>query len=130
RARPAVRFDLDGGALALLEPAHAVPLVSVVVALRCGSATDPTGKSGLARIAMRMLRRGCEGLNAEQIDFRIDALGAEMAVDTAHSTVSIHAQVIARNLDALVDLLSEMLSAPTFPAEELARLARESAAEI
>lgn len=124
------RFDLDGGALVLLESSHDVPLVSIVVALRCGSAQDPAGKSGLSRLAMRMLRRGCEGLTSEQIDFRIDALGAEVAVDTSHSTVGIHAQVIARNLEPFVELLARMLNAPTFPEEELARLVRESAAEI
>jgi zinc protease len=124
------RFDLSGGALALLETSHDVPLVSFVVTLRCGSAVDPPGKTGLARIAMRMLRRGCEGFTSEQIDFRIDVLGAEMAVDTSHSTVGIHAQVIARNLDPFVALVATMLSAPTFPDEELERLKRESVAEI
>jgi zinc protease len=124
------RFDLDGGTLALLESSHDVPLVSFVVVLRCGSASDPPGKAGLSRIAVRMLRRGCELLTSEQIDFRIDALGAEMAVDTSHSNVAIHAQVIARNLDAFVDLLSRLLSTATFPEEELERLKRESVAEI
>ena len=124
------RFDLDGGALALLEASHAVPLVSLVLALRCGSALDPPGKEGLARLTTRMLRRGCEGMNAEQIDFRIDVLGAEMAVDTSPSTVAIHAQVIARNVDAFIDLLAKLLATPTFPEDELARLRRETAAEI
>ena len=124
------RFDLEGGTLALLESSHDVPLATLVVALRCGSASDPAGKSGLSRIAVRMLRRGCQALTSEQIDFRIDALGAEMAVDTSHSNVAIHAQVITRNLDAFVDLLSRLLSTATFPEEELARLKRESVAEI
>jgi zinc protease len=124
------RFDLAGGAIALLETSHDVPLVSFVVALRCGSASDPPGKTGLSRIAMRMLRRGCQGFTSEQIDFRIDSLGAEMAVDTSHSTVGVHAQVIARNLSAFVDLIAAMLATPTFPAEELERLKRESVAEI
>jgi len=124
------RFELDGGALALLEASHAVPLVSLVVALRCGSALDPAGKEGLTRLTMRMLRRGCEGMTSEQIDFRIDVLGAEMAVDTSPSTVAIHAQVIARNVDAFIDLLAKLLSTPTFPEDELARLRRETAAEI
>jgi zinc protease len=124
------RFELSGGTLALLESSHELPLVSLVVALNCGSTADPPGKTGLSRIAMRMLRRGCDGLTSEQIDFRIDALGAEMAVDTSHSSVSIHAQVIARNLDAFVDLLARMLSTPTFPDDELGRLTRESVAEI
>jgi len=124
------RFELDGGALAMLEASHAVPLVSMVVMLRSGSALDPAGKEGLARLTLRMLRRGCEGMIAEQIDFRIDALGAEMAVDTSPSTVAIHAQVIARNLDPFVELLAKLLSTPTFPEDELARLRRETAAEI
>jgi zinc protease len=124
------RFDLEGGTLALLESSHDVPLATLVVALRCGSASDPAGKSGLSRIAVRMLRRGCQALTSEQIDFRIDSLGAEMAVDTSHSNVAIHAQVITRNLDAFVDLLSRLLSTATFPEEELARLKRESVAEI
>jgi zinc protease len=69
-------------------------------------------------------------MTSEQIDFRIDVLGAEMAVDTSPSTVAIHTQVIARNLDAFVDLLALLLSKPTFPEDELARLRRETAAEI
>jgi zinc protease len=132
KGRPAqtARFDLAGGAVALLEPSHAVPLVSIVVALRSGSAADPADKTGLARIAMRMLRRGCEGLTSEQVDARIDLLGAEMAVDTSHSTVAIHAQVIARNLDAFVELLARLLASPAFDEAELAKLKRESVAEI
>ncbi len=77
-----------------------------------------------------MLRRGCEGLTSEQIDFRIDVLGAEMAVDTSASTVAIHAQVIARNLDAFVDLLARLMKAPTFAQSEIDRLKRETVAEI
>jgi zinc protease len=129
-ARMPVRFTLDGGALGLLEPSHDVPLVSFVVALRSGASADPEGKSGLARVAMRMLRRGYEGMTSEQIDFRIDALGAEVGVDTSASTVAIHAQVIARNVEAFIDLLARMLSTPTFPDDELQRLKRESIAEV
>jgi zinc protease len=128
--RAVQRFDLDGGGLALHEPDAAVPLVSFAISLRSGSASDPAGKSGLARIAMRMLRRGASGMTSEQIDFRIDSLGAELSVDTSPSTVSMHAQVIARNLDAFVDLVATLLGAPTFPEDELARLKRETVAEI
>jgi len=124
------RVSLAGGALLLLEPAHAVPLVSLVVAFRSGSANDPPGKEGLSRIAMRMLRRGCEGMTAEQVDFRIDVLGGEMAVDTSSSTVAIHAQVISRNLEPFIELLAKLVSAPTFPEDELQRLKRETVAEI
>jgi zinc protease len=116
--------------MALLEASHDVPLVTVVVALRSGSAAEPPERAGLARIAMRMLRRGCDGLTAEQTDFRVDALGAELAVDTSPSTVALTGQVISRNVDAFVDLLARMIGSAQFPEEELARLKRESVAEI
>lgn len=128
-AEPA-RYELPGGAKLLVESSHAVPLVSLVVALRNGCTMDPPGREGLSRIALRMLRRGCAGLSSEQIDFRIDVLGGEMAVDTSPSTVAIHAQVISRNLEAFVDLLARLFGAPTFPEDELARLKRETIAEI
>ena len=127
---PPMHFPLDGGATLLVEPSHSVPLATIVLALRSGSAVDPAAKGGLARIAMRMLRRGCDGMSSEQIDFRIDSLGAEMAVDTAPSTVAIHTQVIARSLDAFVDLLVRLLTTSLFPDDELARLKRETVAEI
>jgi len=69
-------------------------------------------------------------MTSEQIDFRIDSLGGEMAVDTSPSTVAVHVQVIARSLDDLVELLARLLATPTFPEDELGRLKRETVAEI
>lgn len=69
-------------------------------------------------------------MSSEQIDFRIDSLGAEMSVDTAPSTVAIHTQVITRNLDPFVDLLVRILTTSSYPEDELARLKRETVAEI
>ena len=56
--KPPQRITLDGGTVAIVEPHHAIPLVSIVVSLRSGAAQDPDGKAGLARITARMLRRG------------------------------------------------------------------------
>lgn len=124
------RADLPGGTTVLVESHHAIPLVSIVVALRSGAALDPDGRSGLSRVVARMLRRGCEGLTAHQIEDAIDSLGGEMAVDTSPSSVAIHAQVIGRNLDAFVELLARLLRTPLFPEDQLERLKRETVAEI
>ena len=125
-----VRTAVAGGTTVLVEAFHAVPLVSIVVALRSGTAQDPAGKEGTARLATRMLRRGCEGMTQEQIENELDRLGAEIGVDAGVSSVSIHAQVIGRNLDAFVDLLARLLATPTFPEDELERLKRETVAEL
>lgn len=113
-----------------VESSDALPIVSVLVAFRSGSAFDPEGREGLARIAARMIRRGAEGLSAQVIEETIDALGGELAADASPSALTVHFEVIRRNLDAFVDLVARLFSAPTFDEGELGRLLRESEAEL
>jgi len=125
-----VRFDLGGGAMGFVESSPSVPLVSIVVALRTGSVADPEGKDGLLRLTARMLRRGSLGMSSIQIENAIDRLGAEFGAEVAPSTMSLHGQVIRRNLHAFCKLFVSILGHPTFAEDELSRLRRESIAEI
>ncbi|MEI7894201.1 MAG: pitrilysin family protein [Myxococcales bacterium] len=127
---PTQRFDLHGNTVVLLEESHAIPLVSFVVALRTGSAYDPPGQEGLARITARMLRRGSLGLSSNETEDQLDRLGSDMSVDTSASSMSIHVSVIGRSIDAFIELLARLLATPEFPEDELERLKRESIAEI
>ncbi|OJY29440.1 MAG: hypothetical protein BGO98_47145 [Myxococcales bacterium 68-20] len=124
------RFDLDGGAVGFVESSSAVPLVSLVVSVRSGALADPEGKDGVCRFAARMLRRGADGMTAQEIEATIDRLGAELALDVGPSTVSLHGQVIRRNVEPFVELITRLLGKPAFADEEIARLRRETAAEL
>ncbi len=113
-----------------VETSHDLPLVSVVVGFRSGSAHDPAGKDGLARITARMLRRGAEGWSSDAIEDRIDTLGGELAADASASALSVHFEVIGRSLEPFVDLCAALLGRPAFDLGELERLQREAEAEI
>lgn len=125
-----IRFELDGGAVGFVESSAAVPLVSLVVSVRSGAIADPEGKDGVCRFAARMLRRGADGMTAQEIEATIDRLGAELALDVGPSTVSLHGQVIRRNVEPFVALIARLLGEPAFAEEEIARLRRETAAEL
>lgn len=112
------------------ETSRDLPIVSVVVSFRSGSVADPEGQEGLARTTARMLRRGAGSLGAEDIDERIDALGAELGADASPSSVTMSFEVIRRSLDPLVDLAADVLARPAFAEEELGRYLREASAEI
>jgi len=124
------RFDIDGGAVGFVESSSAVPLVSVVVSLRSGAVVDPLGKEGVCRFASRMLRRGADGMTAQHIEATIDRLGAELSVGVGPTTLSLHGQVIRRNLEPFVELLARIVGKPTFDSGEVARLQRETCAEL
>jgi zinc protease len=113
-----------------VEASPKIPLVSIVVAFQSGSSHDPVGKEGLTRATARMLRRGCEGLTADAIEEAVDGLGGEFGCDAAPTSITVHAEVIRRNLDPFVELVGKVLGAPTFEPEECARLLRETEAEI
>ncbi len=124
------RIDLGGGAIGLVESSPVVPLVSIVLAWRSGATSDPQGKDGICRFAARMLRRGIEGMTFAEIETAIDTLGGELGLDVGPSTMSFHAQVIRRNLRPFADLLARIVAKPTFADDEIARLRRETAAEL
>jgi zinc protease len=114
----------------LLEEAPGVPLVSMTLAFRTGSLADPPGKAGLTRVLLRLMRRGTGALSQRAVDERIDALGGDLSVDVAFSSSAFHGQVIARNLDAFVELTTQLATAPSLPQDEFERLIRESLAEL
>lgn len=124
------RFETPQGALVLLEEDHSFPLVSLSVTARTGSAADPAGKEGLARLTAMLLRRGVRGKTADAVDELVDGMGAAMSVHVDHHSITIGGQVIRRSLEPFAELLSEMLTRPTLAADELARLQRETVAEI
>jgi len=125
-----VRLPDAGGATVLLETSRALPLVSISVGLKSGALVDPEGKEGATRLLSRLMRRTAGGLDANVIDTRIDSLGASLGADVAHSTILFQATVISRSLDALIDVLVDVLARPGLAEAELERLQRETLAEL
>ncbi|HSO38188.1 MAG TPA: pitrilysin family protein [Labilithrix sp.] len=124
------RFALPGGAVGFVESSTVLPLVSLSLSLRSGALADPDGKDGLSRITARMMRRGCKGMTSPEIESAVDRLGGEIGFDVGPSTISLHGQVIRRNLQPFIELIARILGTPTFDPEELARLKRETVAEL
>lgn len=125
-----IRFELEGGVVVLVEESHVVPLVSMSVATRTGAVFDPEGMEGATRMAVRMLRRGCQGMGATEIEMAIDSMGAELGADVLWSQTSLHGQCIGRSAKEFAELFGKLLGQPTFPDDEIARLVRETQAEI
>lgn len=129
-ARPVHRLELPGGALALLVEDHALPQVHVSVTLRVGAAEDPPGKEGLAQTVANLMLRGAGERSREQIEDTADRLGSTLEASVGHTSLAFQGDALTRNLDAFFELVADVVLRPTFPREELDRLARETVADI
>ena len=118
------------GSLVIVEPDPATPLVHVAVAIRSGSGWDPHKKDGLANLAALVARRAAAGQTREQLDARIDALGATLEVRTDPDSVRFEGHVLDRALDDYLAIIADILLRPDFPAAEFARSRREVIADI
>ncbi len=114
----------------LLETSRDLPLISLAISLRTGAIEDPDDKEGLTRFCGRLMRRTGGGKTAREIDVAVDALGGSLGVDTSHSTAGFHCTFIARSLERMAEIVTDVVTQPSFASDELERLKRETEAEI
>jgi zinc protease len=118
------------GSVLIVESNRTVPLVHVVIASRSGSAADPRHREGLTNLAAEWARRGAAGRSRAEIDAALDALGATLEVTALPDSTRFEGEVLARNLDAYLGLVADVLVRPSFAAAELERTRREVIGQI
>ena len=120
----------NDGPVLLLERDASLPLVHGGVCTRTGAAEDPESQLGLTRLAGRLMRRTAGGMRAEEVDARIDRMGAAMGLDSGHGSTALSGSVLERSFDEFMRLFEQMLGSPGFAEDELERLKRETLAEL
>jgi zinc protease len=118
------------GPTLLLERDASLPLVHGGVCTRSGSAEDPEDRLGLTRLCQRLMRRTAAGMAADEVDARIDRMGAALGLDIGHGSTALSGTVLERSFDEYMQLFEQILTAPGFAEDELERLKRETLAEL
>ncbi|HSB37396.1 MAG TPA: insulinase family protein, partial [Thermoanaerobaculia bacterium] len=76
RFPPVARFSLRNGLEVRLVPAHAVPVVTALLVVKTGGASDPAGQEGIAATTASMLDEGAGGRDALAVEDELGFLGA------------------------------------------------------
>jgi zinc protease len=118
------------GPAVLLERDAAIPLIHAGISTRSGADEDPQGLEGLTRIAGRLMRRTAGGKSPDEVDARVDRMGASLGLDAGHGGVALSGVVLERSFTDFMALLEETLTAPGLAEDELERLKRETSAEL
>ncbi len=116
------RVELDNGAVLLLSEKHDVPLIGLEVVLRGGASGDPADRHGLASLFAAMLEKGSGDRDAAAFAEAVDAVGGKLVARADAESIRISADFMTRDVELLVELVTEMLRRPTLDADEMARL--------
>lgn len=115
------REVLPNGVRLLVAPRPAVPIVVLRVYLRAGSAFDPPDAFGVANLTAALLTRGTAKRTGPELDRAIELVGGGLEADAGRDGTTVSLAVLKKDLDLGLDLLAEVLLAPTFPEDELQR---------
>lgn len=127
RPPEADRWTLVNGLRVVCVSRSTLPQVAMRLVLPAGSAADPSGKEGLAALTGSLLTEGTESLSSEELNQRIDQLGASVSAQVGHDFAEVDLLLLSETLVEGVDLLAGILTRPSFPETELARVRAETA---
>ena len=115
-------FRLDNGLQVWLLRNDASPLATFALVLRGGSTLDPPGKEGLASLTATMLDEGAGGRGPLEIAEEVDFLGAQLDIETEREYSHVSLEVLEKNLDAALAIVSDIVVRPDFRPSEWERV--------
>ncbi len=127
---PVERTKLPSGQVLLVSEEHSLPFVTIQVLIDAGSERDPAGREGLAHLTARAMLTGTGTRTATQISDVLDFLGASLDASAGRDFTTISLRVLKKDLDQGIALLADVLSAPTFPEQEVEREIEKTVAAI
>ncbi len=124
------RTVLDNGLVLLTSEQNSLPMITLSLLIDAGSRFDSKGREGLANLTSKLLTYGTRQRTALQISNALDFIGAELSTSCSEEQVTVNLTLLKKDLNTGLSLLGEILSAATFPPEEIERQKQSVIASI
>jgi zinc protease len=110
---------LDNGVVVLAKETKTTPAVAINLAVRAGSACDPSDAPGTTWLLSRVIDRGTARRSADDIADVLDSRGISVSVTVTRHLFTIACICLAEDFEPVMTLLGEMVMMPSLPAEEV-----------
>jgi zinc protease len=118
----AAQKTLPNGLRVFIVTDHKEPAVAVrLLIMSAGSIKDPAGSPGVAEMTANLLTQGTEKRSAKDIADAIDFVGGSLNASAGKDGTTVMLDVVKKDLDLGLDLMSDVVLHPAFKAEELDR---------
>ena len=116
-----VREVLANGVVLVTQQTVTHPAVTVYATLEAGSGHDPDDTLGLANFVARVIDRGTVSRDAGAIAATLDDRGVSLSTGVTRHLLSLSCTCLAEDLDAIIELLADVIRQPSFPADQMER---------
>lgn len=116
------RVELQNGAVLLLSEKHDVPLIGLRADIRGGAVVDPDKRGGLATLFAGLLEHGAGDRDAAAFAEAVASVGGELSVSGGLESITISANFVSRDVELMLELVTDMLLRPELAEEEFAKL--------
>ena len=121
-ADSAVRmFVLPNGLRLLVKEDHRLPFVELRAVFQGGVLAETAADSGLTQMVSKMLLQGTRRRAAEQIAVDIESVGGNIDTFGGNNSFGVTAEVLSSDLNTGLDVLTDVLLHPSFPADAFER---------
>ncbi|MFN7130459.1 MAG: M16 family metallopeptidase [Myxococcales bacterium] len=121
---------LPNGMLVAVAERRQIPLVAINLVFRSGAAREEPRKAGLADFVVELLRRGTEKFSAEDIDERLELMGADLRLETGNDSTYVASTAPSEHLPPVLETIAEIVQRPTFPAREVEQARKRTLGRI
>lgn len=109
-----VLSELDSGERLITERLDHVRSVALGLWIGAGSRDEPDAKAGVTHFIEHLLFKGTRGYSAQEIAETFDEMGGELNAATSRESTVVYARVPDRHVERAVDVMADMVFAPTF----------------
>ncbi len=121
-------WSTEQGLRVLYAPAPTLPMLDIQLSFDAGAARDGE-RNGLARLTNRALAHGPAGMDASAVAERFESVGAQFSTTSARDMAIVSLRTLTEPdwMAEATEVLIDLLAAPAFPEDDLARERRQMA---
>jgi len=109
------------GTKCLLYETSGNPTVAVHGSILAGTSSEPSGKSGIAKLTTRLLIRGTRRLSAAKIADSLESVGAALSFRNSQDSIIFQARMTSQWTERVLGILSQCLTKPAFVPKDVNR---------